>query len=418
MNRPPNSLNGAAYDVVIVGGGMVGSMLACALGDSPLKVAVVERQPPVKATAVEDYDVRVSALTLASRAMFEALGVWPGIAHRRFGKVGAMYVWDAGGAGEIRFDAAEIGEPHLAFIVENSVVVAALQERVHQYTNVHWLSGNIGDIERGAEGCVVEMGERAIRTRLLAAADGADSAVRERLHIPVRSLDLRQQGIVATVRTEHPHGDVAWQKFLPSGPLAFLPLADPHTSSIVWSVDNARAQELLSLGDQAFSAALAQAFDNRLGAIPRVSARAAFPLVLAHAERYVEERVALIGDAAHTVHPLAGQGVNLGFLDAAVLAEVLRTAIEERRDIGSLHVLRRYERRRKGDNLAMVAVTGGFKFLFGNDWPLVTALRDMGLSATNRTAPLKSAIMRRACGLTGDLPRLARRSSTSASNLF
>lgn len=392
---------------------MVGSMLACALGNSPLKIAVVERNQPSPIAAV-DFDLRVSALTLASRAMLDALGVWPGIAARRFGKVSAMRVWEGEVKSEICFDAAEIGETYLAFIVENSAIVAALHERLHQYTNVHWIQGTVGDFVQSEDGYLIRIAERALRARLVVAADGADSAVRERVQLPMRVFELRQQGIVATVRTERLHDDTAWQKFTPSGPLAFLPLSDPHVSSIVWSADHARAEELLALDDRAFGAELNLIFGDRLGAIQSVGKRAAFPLVLAHAQRYVEERLALVGDAAHSVHPLAGQGVNLGFLDAAALAEVLLGATEERRDVGSIHVLRRYERWRKGDNLSMIAVTGGFKFLFGNDLPFIAKMRKIGLSATNRTTMVKNFIMRRACGLTGDLPRLARRTPADA----
>jgi 2-polyprenylphenol 6-hydroxylase len=221
---------------------------------------------------------------------------------------------------------------------------------------------------------------------------------------------LRQRGIVATVRTERPHADTAWQVFLATGPLALLPLPEPHACSIVWSADNARAEQLLALDDDAFRRELADAIGRRLGAVVSVSARAAFPLLLAHAERYVGERLALIGDAAHTVHPLAGQGVNLGFLDAAALAEVVLEAAQERRDIGARHVLRRYERWRKGDNLAMIAITGGFKYLFGNDWRVVREVRSAGMSLTNAVAPVKNFITRQASGLSGDLPKLARRS--------
>jgi 2-octaprenylphenol hydroxylase len=415
MSRAGVSNAAAAYDVVIVGGGMVGAALACAFGGSALKVAVIERQT-FSEIASGEYDLRVSALTLATRAMLEALGAWHGIERRRYAAVTAMQVWDAGGRGEVRFDAAEIGEPYLAFIVENNVIVAALHERVQAHTNVHWVSGAIADVKLGDDAQLALADGRELRARLVVAADGAASAVRERLNIPVRALDLRQQGIVATVRTARAHDDTAWQRFLPTGPLAFLPLPDPHTSSIVWSADQVRAEQLAALDDGAFVAALTDAFGDRLGAIESVGARAVFPLALAHAERYVTERVALIGDAAHTVHPLAGQGVNLGFLDAAALAEVVLAAVQERRDIGSRHVLRRYERWRKGDNLAMIAVTGGFKLLFGNAWPLLTGLRNAGLSATDRIAPLKGAIMRRACGLTGDLPELARRGRGSASS--
>jgi len=384
------------------------------LGGSNLKVAVVEPQPPPEAPGA-DYDVRVSALTLASHAVLEAIGAWPGIARRRFAPVAAMRVWEASGAatsaqfGEIHFDAAEIGEPCLAYIVENSLIGAALHERLQHYANLQWVGGAIAGLALG-EAAEAELGDgRRLTARLIVAADGADSGIRRRLAIPVRRVDMRQQGIVATVRTERPHEDTAWQAFLPTGPLAFLPLPDPHACSIVWSADRARAEELLALDDAGFSAALAASFGARLGAIRAAGPRAAFPLALAHAGRYVSARVALVGDAAHTVHPLAGQGVNLGLLDAAALAEVLLAAVREGRDVGAPHVLRRYERWRKGDNLAMIAVTGGFKYLFGNNWPIVRELRGAGLALTNAMAPIKNLIMRRACGLVGDLPRLARR---------
>jgi 2-octaprenylphenol hydroxylase len=279
---------------------------------------------------------------------------------------------------------------------------------------VHAVDGDIADVSVDNQGAQVRLADgRQLRARLIVAADGADSGVRASLNIGVRSLDMRQQAVVSTVRTERAHEGTARQKFLSTGPLAFLPLPEPHTSSIVWSADNVRAEALLRLDDDAFRTALASAFGDSLGTIEAVGVRAAFPLALAHADRYVLDRVALIGDAAHTVHPLAGQGVNLGFLDAAALAEVLLDAARERRDIGAYHVLRRYERWRKGDNLAMMAVTGGFRFLFGNDWPPLAGLRNLGLSVTNRIEPLKSSIMRRACGLVGDLPRLARRCASS-----
>lgn len=401
-----------AYDVAVVGGGIVGAAIAAALGGSALKIALIERAP---APAMEaDYELRVSALTVASRTLFDALGAWDGIAQRRLAGVRAMQVWDGAGGGEIDFDAAEIGEPYLAYIVENNVVAAALHECVQRHTNVHVITGTFADLTFGANAAVRLADGRSLRARLVVGADGADSAVRERLGIRPRSLELRQQGIVATVRTERPHREMARQVFLSTGPLAFLPLPDPQMCSIVWSIDDARAQALLALDDAGFIAALEPAFGNRLGAIISVNRRAAFPLALMHAERYVAERAALIGDAAHTVHPLAGQGVNLGLLDAAALAEVLLDAARERRDIGAPHVLRRYERWRRGENEAMIAVTGGFKYLFGNDWGPVAGLRSMGLAVTNRLGPIKHAIMRRAAGLTGDLPRLARRETAAA----
>lgn len=418
----------SAYDVAIVGGGMIGAALAAALGGSALKVAVLEAQAPA-APPAEGYDLRVSALTLAAQTLLERIGAWDGIAARRFAEVRAMRVWQGrdrtafssarvpgrgaasdGGFGEIVFDAAEIGEPCLAYIVENSVIAAALYQRLGQHANIHWIEGAFGTLTTGDNPVLTLADGRRLVARLVVAADGADSAVRRQLAVPVRRLDMRQLGIVATVRTERAHEDTAWQAFLPTGPLAFLPLPEARTSSIVWSADRGRAEELLALDDGAFMAALAHAFGPRLGQLEAVSARAAFPLGLAHADRYATAGVALVGDAAHVVHPLAGQGANLGLLDAAALAEVVLDAAEARRDIGAAHVLRRYERWRKGENLGMLAVSGGFKFLFGNDWPVLSQLRGAGLSLADRLGPVKHVIMRRASGLTGDLPRLARRS--------
>ncbi|GMQ90020.1 MAG: FAD-dependent 2-octaprenylphenol hydroxylase [Gammaproteobacteria bacterium] len=418
------------YDVVIVGGGMVGSLLACALGGSPLRVAVLERTAPAAAPK-EGYDLRVSAITLASCAVFEALGAWPGMQRRRVSELRELRVWDAGGSGTIRFDSADIGEPRLGYIIENSVIVAALQERLQKFANVDYrCPAEIAEIvmarshpsarktdTRQAQASMDRVSvalndAQTLNTRLLVGADGAHSLVRRALGIGTTGLDLHQQGIVATVATEKGHEHIAWQRFLPTGPLAFLPLHDPRVCSIVWSADTGRAEELLGLDDAAFLAQLHAAFGDRLGQIVSVSKRAAFPLALSHAKRYTAARAALIGDAAHTVHPLAGQGVNLGFMDAATLAEVILDAGTRMRDVGTLNVLRRYERWRKADNLAMLAVTGAFKYVFGNSWPAVSGLRNLALELTDKAAPVKNVILRRACGLDGDLPQLARRPLT------
>ncbi|OGI42873.1 MAG: hypothetical protein A2150_02885 [Candidatus Muproteobacteria bacterium RBG_16_64_11] len=397
------------YDILIVGGGMVGSLLACALGGAEFKVAVLEHKPPA-APPADGFDQRVSAITLASVAIFQAVGAWAAM-QPRAAPVREMRIVDATGSGSIRFDAAEIGEPCLAYIVENRIIQTALAERLHRFTNIHWVCpAEIADFDIRPDGSTVTLTDgRALGARLIVGADGADSATRRAAGIDTQRLRLDQKGIVATVRTERPHAETARQRFLPSGPLAFLPLAEPHTCSIVWSADNALADELLALDDDAFLARLQETFGGDLGKIEALGPRAAFPLALSHARHYTAEGLALIGDAAHTVHPLAGQGVNLGFLDAAALAEVLLDARAKQRDIGAHAVLRRYERWRKADNLSMVAVTGGFKYLFGNDLPVVRDLRNLGLDLTDAATPIKNRIIRRAAGLEGDLPRLARR---------
>ncbi len=399
-----------AYDVVIIGGGMVGSALACALGDSRLKIAVLDHAPAA-APPHTGYDLRVSAITLASRALFENIGAWEGMTRRRVSPVAEMQVWDSTGSGSIHFSAAEIGEPCLNYIIENSVIQAALVERLHQFTNIHFLCPvAIAGIALTEDGAMVTLKDgRNLHTRLLVGADGADSQVRRAAGIEKQSLDLDQTGIVATVTTEKPHEQIARQRFLTTGPLAFLPLSEPHTCSIVWSADTARADALFALDEAAFISELQKAFGESLGKIRTAGPRAAFPLALSHAKAYTAPHVALVGDAAHTVHPLAGQGVNLGFLDAAALAEVLLGATAKQKDIGAHAVLRRYERWRKGDNLAMVSITGGFRYLFSNDMPVVSQLRNTGLNLANAVTPVKNLIMRRASGLEGDLPKLARR---------
>jgi len=395
------------YDVVIAGGGMVGATLACALGDSNLRVGLVETTPLLRLRPTAPPDARVSAISRASQHILAAVGAWPDIAAWRISPYREMRVWDAAGSGQIHFDSATLGEPLLGWIIENRVMQYALLTRAQTCANVELLCpAALGAIERQDDGLLVQLQDgRTLRTRLLVGADGGNSQVRQWAKIATGGWSYQQNAVVCPVGTERFHAETAWQRFLPTGPLAFLPLHDGRCA-IVWSTTPEQAAQLTALDADAFALKLAEAFDWRLGGVTEVGPRATFPLRLQHARHYVAPRIALIGDAAHVIHPLAGQGVNLGLLDAAALADVL---LDARGDIGSLKILRRYERWRKGDNLMMLAAMDGFKHLFGSSWTPVRLLRNIGLNVTDATAPVKHLLARRAMGLEGDLPRLARK---------
>ncbi|SFD43152.1 2-octaprenylphenol hydroxylase [Thiohalospira halophila DSM 15071] len=398
------------FDVIIVGGGMVGLTLAAALGHTSLRVAVVERSEPDPAAGTGDWDQRVSAITVASRRILDNVGAWQGIATRRVSPFREMDVRDASGPGHIHFDAADLGEPLLGHIVENGVIRTALHDVVAELPNVRlYEPATIRRMGWDSDHMYLRLeDDRLLAGGLLVGADGGRSWVREQAGITTRGWDYGQQAVVATVRTAEPHQETAWQRFLPDGPLAFLPLADGRCS-IVWSTTPEQAEALTAMEPETFCGELGEAFDHILGPVEETGPRASFPLRLLHANAYVRPRLALVGDAAHTIHPLAGQGVNLGLADAATLAETLLEAVEQRRGIGSIPVLRRYERRRKADNVAMMGAMDGFKRLFGSELAPLRWMRNIGLNLTHTVLPVKNGLMRHAMGLTGDLPELARR---------
>jgi 2-octaprenylphenol hydroxylase len=399
------------YDVIIAGGGMVGAALACALNGGHLRVALIEGAPLARIRPEVDVDLRVSAITCASQRLFSALGAWEPMIGWRVSPFRDMRVWDAAGPGQIHFDSATIGEPLLGWIIENRVIQYALLERAQALDNVDLLCpAAVSSVTLRDDAAQVQLDDdRALRARLLVGADGATSRVRRWADIHTEGWSYDQKAVVATISTERFHAETAWQRFLPTGPLAFLPLHDGRCS-IVWSTTPAQADHLLQLDKSRFALELAEAFEWRLGGVTGVTARGAFPLRLQHARSYIKPRVALIGDAAHVVHPLAGQGVNLGLMDAAALAEVLLDALAAGKDIGSPKVLRRYERWRRSENLLMMGVLDGFKRLFGSTLTPVRLLRNLGLNLTDAAVPVKNLLARRAMGLSGDLPRLVQAS--------
>ena len=382
------------YDVIIAGGGIVGLTLANALKSSDLRIAIIEPNP-VPALS-DEIDLRVSAINPASLAVFARSGV-PLEAFSRRCAFYEMQVWDSTGAGQIHFDAAESGLDSLGVIIENSVLQRALLDAALAADNIRWLCPHsVADVvwQENEHSVLLDSGE-TLRCRLLVAADGGTSRLRELAAIAYQRSSYQQQGIVCTVDTELPHQHTAWQCFLPTGPLAFLPLASGQCS-IVWSLDEALVEELLALSDADFCRRLEQAFDYQLGAVTAVSARRAFPLVHGHVETYVKSGLALIGDAAHTIHPLAGQGANLGISDAAELAAVVVAANNAGRQWWALHTLRKYERARKGDNRMMETAMSVFKQMFGNENPWLETLRNNGLTLANQLPWLKAWFMKQA----------------------
>ncbi|KTT13880.1 2-octaprenyl-3-methyl-6-methoxy-1,4-benzoquinol hydroxylase [Pseudomonas oryzihabitans] len=401
-------------DLVIVGAGMVGSALALALADSGLSVVLLDRGP-LKPGAVESdlpFEPRVSALSLASQRILQRLGAWDGILARRVSPYQAMHVWDGSGTGAVHFDAASVHAEVLGHIVENRVVQDALLERLAEANVLLLPEARLELLRRSGDQWLVQLaGDRQIRAPLVVAADGATSAVRRLAGLETREWDYLHHAIVTSVRCAESHQRTAWQRFTDDGPLAFLPLdrgGDTQWCSIVWSCTPKQGERLMALDDAAFCQALGEAFEHRLGKVECSDTRLCIPLRQRHAKRYVEPGLALIGDAAHVIHPLAGQGVNLGFLDAAVLAEELRHAQARGEAIAEQRVLERYERRRMPHNLAMMAAMEGFQRLFQDDRLPLRWLRNAALKQVDRHFEAKALFVRRALGLSGDVPELAK----------
>jgi len=391
------------FDVVIVGAGAVGTAFACALRNSGLRIALLDAREPSLFSAAAEVDLRVFAISPASQRILDALGAWPTIQAERVAAYTEMHVWDATGSGRIHFDCAEVGEPALGYIVENRLIQHALWIQLQTADNItafYPVTPEAVVIDAEQVTLMLQDG-RCLHTRLLVAADGAESATRKLVGIETRTASYGQKAIVAHVATQKPHRHTAWQRFLPSGPIALLPLPDGR-SSVVWSLDNTCAEEVQQMDDMGFCAAVTAATAAILGQVTSTTPRAAFPLQRMHVREYVRPRFALIGDAAHTLHPLAGQGVNLGFMDMAALSNIILDAQLRHRDLGDLGVLRRYQRARKGDNMAMITALDGFKRLFSNDIAPLTWMRNTGLWSVDRFTPLKSAFMRHAMGLTAN----------------
>jgi len=394
------------YDVVIVGGGMVGATLAVALAEqSTLNIAIVEAFTPKPITESDKPDLRVSALTRASENLFKNLTIWQQLNPSRISQFTDMEVWETQ-ASTLHFDSADIGEPLLGYIVENRHIQQACLARCKQLSNISLLCP-AKPTSLSEQSLTLENGQ-VLTADLIVGADGARSLLRDWANIDTHGWDYQQTAVVCTVTTENPHQQTAWQRFLPEGPLAFLPLSHPNQCSIVWSNSTEEAELLCDLDNERFNSALSKAFGDKLGKLVEISERAQFPLKLRHADHYVETGFALVGDAAHTIHPLAGQGVNIGLLDAATLAEVVLEAHEKGRDIGSLHTLNKYQRRRKGDNLAMQMTMDAFKRVFGSELAPIRWARRFGLQTVSQNSFLKNIFMHQASGHRFANPKLTK----------
>lgn len=398
-----------SVDIAIIGGGMVGLALAAAFKDSDLRVAVIEGKVPDESLK-ELPDVRVSALSRSSETILRKLGAWQGIEQRRASPYYGMEVWEQDSFASIEFNAQSMAQPDLGHIVENRVIQLALLEQVQKLDNVTmFMPARCATLAVGEQESWLTLDNgQAMTAKLVVGADGANSWLRHQMDIPLTHWDYGHHALVANVKTAAPHKSIARQIFTPQGPLAFLPMSQPDMCSIVWSTEPNRAEQLLAMSEHDFNKALTSEFDTRLGLCEVVRERAAFPLKMRYARDFVVERVALVGDAAHTIHPLAGQGVNLGLLDAASLAQEVLALWKQGQDIGSKRNLRGYERWRKAEAAKMIAAMQGFRDLFSGENPAKKLVRGIGLSLAGQLPGAKDEIMKRALGLKGHLPDLAR----------
>ena len=389
----------AQFDMIVIGAGLVGSAFVLRLRQQAvardLRIAVVERAlPPTPAAVNEHWGLRVSALSPESVSLLQAAGLqakWPQL---RPAPYTDMRVWDADGTGAVHFSAKAAGVESLGVLIENAALQTALWQQITQdsglsiYAPQAWTN-----LERGlGDWCLTLSDGQTLHAPLVIAADGAQSRVRELAGIAVAQRDYHQRGVVCTVEHEMPHEATAWQRFLSTGPLAFLPTDHPQQSSIVWTLPSEQAQAYCAMPVAEFEQALAQAFEHKLGTVKLLGERASFPLLAQHAEHYARDGVVLIGDAAHSIHPLAGQGVNLGFLDVAALVDALVAQREAGLPWAHERAQRQYSRARRGHNGLMMHAMSGFDLLFASELPALRVLRNIGMKAFEKSGLIKQHI--------------------------
>jgi 2-octaprenylphenol hydroxylase len=397
------------YDILIIGSGIVGATTALALAKkTTLRIALLDVKKISAEWQFEKKDLRVSAISLASQRIFHQLNVWPAVQAKRVSPYEKMHVWDANSLGQVEFDCRAIQQITLGYIVEDSVLRTSILEQCFQCQNLTMISPvQLHSLHETPDYAEIHADDnRVFQAKMIIGADGGQSWLRTQADIEFVSRDYAHRAIVTTVKTELPHQATARQCFLTTGPLAFLPLTDPHTSSIVWSTSPEDATCLLALSNEDFQQKLAQAFDNKLGNVFAKEPRLSFDLHMRHVKNYVKPRLALVGDAAHTIHPMAGQGVNLGLLDAAALVDVIVDAQQKKRDFASLSVLRRYERWRKSDNAIMLSFVEGIKCLFASESKSVRQLRQLGMATSNSLTWIKKFFTNYAAGNRPDMPTL------------
>jgi len=399
------------YDIAIVGGGMVGASLACALGGSGLRIAVIE------AIALGDpgqpsYDDRTIALAYSSRRIFEGIGVWGNIAQRSASPIEHIHISDRGRFGFTRLHASDMGIEALGYVAETRALGAALYEAMATYPNVELVCpASVSDVHVQPDRAelIIELDgkQRTISARLAVAADGGNSPLRRAIGIESRKHEYDQTAVVANVTPGHDHNNTAYERFTSTGPLALLPMPGKRCA-VVWSTNRENVETILGWSDEEYLAQLQQRFGDRLGRFERAGKRVAYPLALTRVKDSVSDRIALIGNAAHTVHPVAGQGFNLGLRDVATLAQVVVDAERAGKDFGSIAVLRPYAEWRKRDNQRVATFTDGLVRIFSNDFLPLMLARNAGLSLVNLFPSIKRTFIRRTSGLNGRLPRLAR----------
>lgn len=386
------------FDIAIVGAGAVGLAAACQLAQQYSRIALIDHKPVKSWQRDDDYGLRVSAINLASIDLLTDLDVWNEIQAMRACPYKSMYVWESQSDTQIDFDCHDTSHSMLGAIVENQVLLTALNKKAKQQANIYQFNEHalqsLSAISSSSMLVELENGER-LSAELVLGADGQQSKVRECIGASQLMTHYQQLGLVCTVKTELEHQQTAWQCFTPFGPLALLPL-DNHICSIVWSVSEDKCQELMSLTEQQFNQELTQAFEYKLGQLEMCSERKSFPLLGAQASHYIDHRVVLLGDAAHVVHPLAGLGLNLGLADVQHLSHLLKVSD---RPLGSERVLRQYERARKSENVVMQKSLEMIDALFREQRGLFKQARSVGVNATNKMLPLKLMFMRQALGV-------------------